>query len=185
MLRRRHPLGGIVRRDPQDDLALFRLAGHDRRESGIAPFEDALSMIEPQAPLAFGLIHAVALRAMLREDRLDITLITERGSRPHALAGKEGKQQRGRKTSRHKAVSSRCHRKGRDVLRRSGSTRDCRNSLYPPTLKQAQKKCFFRRPRFSQELSRGGWVATGGLALPHLACEPPLSGGKTPSSISP
>ena len=31
MLRRRHPLGGIVRRHATDDLALVRLAGHDRR----------------------------------------------------------------------------------------------------------------------------------------------------------
>ena len=89
MLRRRHPLGGIVRRDATDDFALVRLAGHDRRDTRIAPFQGAFSLVEPQAPLAVGLIHTVTLRAMLRQDRLDIALITHGGSSPRALTDNE------------------------------------------------------------------------------------------------
>ena len=61
MLRRRHPLGGIVRRDATDDLALVRLAGHDRRGTRNAAFQGDFSHVEPQAPLALGLIHTVTL----------------------------------------------------------------------------------------------------------------------------
>ncbi len=85
MLRRRHPLGGIVRSDATDDFALVRLAGHDRRDTRIAAFQGTFSQVEPQAPLALGLIHTVTLRAMLRQDRLDITLITDGRSSPRAL----------------------------------------------------------------------------------------------------
>ncbi len=68
------PLGGISSPlvvDRLDDQALFGLAGDDRR-SRLAPFEDRLQRVEPQAP--FLLLVAVARVALLSEQRPDVLL---------------------------------------------------------------------------------------------------------------
>src|SRR5262249_41688897 len=125
----RHSLGGIVRRYAMDDFALVWVAGYDRRDTGITPFQSVFSPVEPQARLALCLIHTVTLGAMLRDDRLDVTLIIDGGGCPSTGTGAENEQQCGGKTSRHGAVSSRSCRAGRDVFRRNGSTLDCQHSL--------------------------------------------------------
>ena len=57
--------------DRLDDQALLGLAGHDRR-SRLAPFEDRLQRVEPQAP--FLLLVAVARVAVLGQQRPDVLL---------------------------------------------------------------------------------------------------------------
>ena len=57
--------------DRLDDQALLGLAGHDRR-SRLAPFENRLQRVEPQAP--FLLLVAVARVAFLGEQRPDVLL---------------------------------------------------------------------------------------------------------------
>ena len=57
--------------DRLDDQALLGLAGHDRRPR-LAPFEDGLQRVEPQAPFLF--LVAVARVALLGEQRPDVLL---------------------------------------------------------------------------------------------------------------
>ena len=78
---RRHHLSA----DPRDHLNQAAFGALPRLDNA----QRSLSLIEPQAPLAIGLVPAVTQRAMLREDRLDITLITDGGSSPRALTGNE------------------------------------------------------------------------------------------------
>ena len=70
---------GIVAGDPAVQLALFGLSGNDCWRAGGASLQGSLSTVEPQVRLAGLVVHGVAARAVLREDRLHLTSIVDGG----------------------------------------------------------------------------------------------------------
>ena len=75
----RHPLVGIARRNPADELAALRVPRHDRELAlrlGQLRRRD-LGDVEPQLRLARGRVRAVALEAVLREDRPNVPVVVD------------------------------------------------------------------------------------------------------------
>ena len=69
--------GGITssassREDARDQLALVRLAGHDR-----PGLDGVVALVEPQVGLAGGAVRAVAGEAVLGQDRPDVAVVFE------------------------------------------------------------------------------------------------------------
>jgi hypothetical protein len=73
MIRRRHHFIVIGRSDTANELPL-EFPRHDRRCSRFAPFKGGVTLIQAQAALTFLLIGAVALGAVLGQNRLNISL---------------------------------------------------------------------------------------------------------------
>ena len=72
LLRRRHDLIVIVRQDARHERTLVRLPRHDRRFLRLATLQRRLALIEPQLRLARRTVRAVAVEAVLRENRADV-----------------------------------------------------------------------------------------------------------------
>ena len=75
----RHAQIGVVALDPVDQLALVRLAGHDRHAAALELGEGPFLGVEPQPGLALLIVGAVAGEAIVREDRPDIAREVHRG----------------------------------------------------------------------------------------------------------
>ena len=99
-LRRRHDRSGIGQADPVDDETLGSLPRENSRGPRIAPGKGPVAGVEAESGLARRAVDAVAGRAMLGEDRLDLPF--EVGSRFRRGAcpsdGGEEKQARGNDT---------------------------------------------------------------------------------------
>ena len=63
---------GVVALDPKDQLALIRLAGHDRQAAALELGERPFLRVEPQAGFSGLVVRTVAGEAVVREDRPDI-----------------------------------------------------------------------------------------------------------------
>ena len=77
----RHQQIGVVGLDPVDQLALIRLAGHDRGASAFELGERAFLGVEPQPGLALVVVGTVAGEAIVREDRPDVAGVVHRRRR--------------------------------------------------------------------------------------------------------
>jgi hypothetical protein len=73
-LRRRHPLVGILGKDPPDQLTLVRPAWYDRSFARLGWFQCLVFDIQAQARFARSLVGTMALEAMAREDRPDLVV---------------------------------------------------------------------------------------------------------------
>jgi len=74
LLRRRHDLLAVGREDAGDDFAPVGLARHDPGEVGTPALQRRVAEVEPVAGLAVFFIRAVAMEAMLGEDRLHLAV---------------------------------------------------------------------------------------------------------------
>ena len=95
-LRRRHDRGGIGRADPVDDEALGPLPRQNSRGPRIAPGKGPVARVEAEAGLTRRAVDAVAGRAVLGEDRLDLPLEVGDRFRCGACSSDGGKEKQAR-----------------------------------------------------------------------------------------
>ena len=97
-VRRRHDEIGIGARDPGDDLAVERMAGHHCAGTAVEFGDRRLTHVEPQAGLAVSLVGSVALEAAIGEDRPDLVGEVRPGGDRHGR--RELAQDRDKRTPR-------------------------------------------------------------------------------------
>src|SRR5262249_34843203 len=76
-VRRRHPLALVGGENASDERTSFQIARDDGDGVGFEPLEGFVALVEPQAGLSLLRIRTVAGKALVGQDRTDITAIVE------------------------------------------------------------------------------------------------------------
>ena len=137
-LRRRHHLVAICAQDACDEFAFRDLSRRDDREAVLIFPQRASLLVQPQLRFARGLVGAVAVVAVLREDRLDVAVEVHlflRGAHARRRGERHQHGERGfQKRETHDGGAEKKSRGPQTLVRRQRDAREKLCTKMPHTL---------------------------------------------------